>query len=201
LLRLNDLAEDSLCTFPGYYKEGSTTQTLKGSDFLLRVSVNGNDSYRNVEVSMDDGKTVGLVGDLDGKTGELLNTTFAPNDKFKLVKLIPGDDREQLVREGSAYLPQGQGGLDTYTLFRIEGDRLQELMSVITQRDREEGNGPPAQKLDAHLEQTTVDGKPAFIYRVTADAAPERTILFVWNGKRFEDASGAYEKIREEYLP
>ena len=74
-------------------------------------------------------------------------------------------------------------------------------MSVITQRDREEGNGPPAQKLDAHLEQTTVDGKPAFIYRVTAGAAPERTILFVWNGKRFEDASGAYEKIREEYLP
>ena len=84
-----------------------------------------------------------LVGDLDGKTGELLNTTFAPNDKFKLVKLIPGDDREQIVCEGSAYLPQGQGGLDTYTLFRIEGDRLQELMSVITQRDREEGNGPP----------------------------------------------------------
>ena len=46
-----------------------------------------------------------------------------------------------------------------------------------------------------------MDGKPAFIYRVTAGAAPERTILFVWNGKRFEDASGAYEKIREEYLP
>ena len=58
---------------------------LKGRDFLLRVSVNGNDSYRNMEVNMDDGKPVNLLGTLDGRTTELLNTRFDPNDHFKLV--------------------------------------------------------------------------------------------------------------------
>jgi hypothetical protein len=181
--------------------ETTYTQTLKGRDFLLRVSVNGNDSYRNVEISMDDGKPVNLLGTLDGQNGKLENTTFSPNDHFKLVKLIPGEDREQVVCEGGAYLSRGEGLLDTYTLYRIDGDRLQELMSVITQRDREEGNGPPAQKLNARIEPTTQDGQPAFLYHVTAGAGSERTIVFIWNGKRFEDASGAYEKIREEYQP
>ncbi|USX15228.1 hypothetical protein NHH88_05355 [Oxalobacteraceae bacterium OTU3CAMAD1] len=181
--------------------ETTYIQTLRGRDFLLRVSVNGNDSYRNVEVSMDDGQPVNLLGTLDDQTGKLENTTFSPNDHFKLVKLIPGDDREQIVCEGSAYLSRGEGLLDTYTVYRIDGDRLQELMSVITRRDREEGNGPPAQKLDARIEPATQDGQSAFIYRVTAGEGPERTIVFVWNGKRFEDASGAYEKIREEYQP
>ncbi|SEO54061.1 hypothetical protein SAMN05428959_109184 [Duganella sp. CF517] len=181
--------------------ETSYTQTLKGRDFRLRVSVNGNDSYRNVEVDMDDGKPVALLGTLDGQAAKLENITFNPNDRFKLVKLIPGDDREQIVCEGSAYLSRGEGLLETYIVYRIEGDRLRELMSVIMQRDREEGNGPPAQKLDARIEPTTQDGKAAFIYRVKAGAEPERTIVFIWNGERFEDTSGAYEKIHEEYSP
>lgn len=182
-------------------QEVTYTQTLKGLDFLLRVSVNGNDMYRDLEIIMDDGKPVSLLGTLDGQTAKLENITFSPNDNFKLVKLIPGDDREQIVCEGSAWLMRGEGLLSTYTLYRIEGGRLQELISVITERNREEGNGPAAQELNARIEQTTLDGKPAFLYQVKAGAAAERTITFVWNGKRFEDASGEYAKIREEYLP
>lgn len=181
--------------------EAKITQSLKGKDFSLRVSVNGNDSYRNLEVEMDDGTPIRLLRSVDGQTGSLDNTTFAPNDKFELVNLFSGEPREQIVCRGDQWLSRGEGELDTYSIYRIEGDHLQELLSVITKRDREEGNGPPPQKLDAQVEQTTRDGTPAVIYRVKKANDPEQTIVFLWNGKRFEDASGAYQKIADEYSP
>lgn len=176
-------------------------QSLKGRDFSLQVSVNGNDMFRNLEVNMDDGTPIQLLRTLKGGTGELVNETFAPADTFELVNLIPGEVREQIACKGSQLLNRGEGMLDTYTIYRIEGDHLQELISVITMRDREDGNGMPPQKLDAHIEQTTRDGHPAFVYRVKAGNAPEQTIVFLWNGKKFEDTSGAYQKIADEYAP
>lgn len=177
------------------------TQTLKGRDFSLRVSVNGNESFRDLQVEMDDGTPVRLLRTLAGETGELSNMTFAPADTFELVKLIPGETREQIVCKGSSLLNRGEGMLDTYTLYRIEGDHLQELISVITMRDREEDEGMPAQKLKASIEATTRDGQPAFLYRVKTGNAPEQTIVFLWNGKQFEEASGAYRKIEEANAP
>jgi hypothetical protein len=181
--------------------ETEVTQWLKGKDFSLRVSVNGNDSFRNLEVEMDDGTPVRLMRSVKGVTGSLDSMTFAPNDKFELVNLFPAEAREQIVCRGDQWLTQGEGQLNTYSIYRIEGDHLQELISVITEREREEGNHPPAQKLTAQVEQTTRDGVPAVIYRVKKANDPEQTIVFLWNGKRFEDASGAYQKIADEYSP
>lgn len=180
---------------------GEITQTLKGQDFSLRVSVNGNESFRDLQVDMDDGTPIRLLRTLAGETGELSNMTFAPGDAFELVKLIPGEAREQIVCKGSSLLNRGEGMLDTYTLYRIAGDHLQELISVITMRDREEDEGMPAQKLEASIEATTRDGQPAFLYHVKAGKVPEQTIVFLWNGKQFEDPSGAYRKIEEANLP
>ena len=181
--------------------QAEITQALKGQDFSLRVSVNGNDSFRDLAVTMDDGTPVRLLRTLEGTAGELSNVTFAPADAFELVRLIPGEVREQIVCKGSALLNRGEGMLDSYTLYRIEGDHLQELISVITMRDREEDEGMPAQKLEASIEPATRDGQPAFLYRVKAGNAPEQTIIFLWNGKQFEDASGAYRKIAEANAP
>lgn len=186
---------------PADADETEVTQWLKGKDFSLRVSVNGNNSYRNLEIEMDDGAPIRSLRSADGQTGLLDNTTFAPNDKFELVNLFSGEPREQIVCRSDQWLSRGEGELDTYSIYRIEGEHLQELLSVITKRDREEGNGPPPQKLDAQVEQTTRDGVPAVIYRVKKANDPEQTIVFLWNGKRFEDASGAYQKIADEYAP
>lgn len=181
--------------------EPEITQSLKGRDFTLRVSVNGNDSYRNVDIGMDDGTPIQLLRSLEGQSGPLDNITFAPADKFELINLLAGEPREQIVCQGSQWLTRGEGGLGSYTIYRIEGERLQELVSVITERDREGDDGKPAKKLEAQVEHTTRDGVPALLYRVKKGAEPERTIVFLWNGKRFDDASGAYQKIADEYLP
>ena len=177
------------------------THALKGRDFSARVLVNGNDQYRNLDVAMDNGTQVLLLRTMTCESSELAHMTFAPAAAFELVDLIPGEAREQIVYQDSAMLSRGEGMLDTYTVYRIEGDHLQELLSVITLRDREEGNGPPPQKLAARLERTIQNGQPAFAYHVKAGDEPEQTIVFVWNGKLFEDATGAYAKIAENYLP
>ncbi|NRR30745.1 hypothetical protein HSX11_11195 [Oxalobacteraceae bacterium] len=41
----------------------------------------------------------------------------------------------------------------------------------------------------------------ALLYRVKAGGKPERSIVFRWNGKQFEDASGAYQNIADAYQP
>ena len=181
--------------------QGEVTQTLKGRDFSLRVSVNGNDSFRDLEITLDDGTPIRTLRTLEGETGELSNNTYAPGDTFKLVELIPGEPREQIVCKGSAALTQGEGEIDTYTLYRIAGDRLEELFYVITDRHREADDNMTAQRLQATVEPTTRDGRPAFVYRVRTGGVPERTIVFVWNGKRFEDPSGEYDKIDADNRP
>lgn len=182
-------------------EDGEITQTLKGRDFTLQVAVNGNERYRDVSITMDDGVPLNALHTLQGTSAELSNLTFAPGDTFELSTLIPGQPREQIVCKGSAYLMGGEGMLETFTMYRIDDGKLHELINVITARDREEGNGPPAQKLEATVTQTTQDGKPAIVYRVTADGAPERTITFLWDGRQFIDASGEYAKIGEQYHP
>ncbi|RFP21800.1 hypothetical protein D0T25_11180 [Duganella sp. BJB488] len=194
-------AQASSATSDPEEAEGYVTQSLKGKDFNLQVTVNGNPSYRNLEVSMADGRPILLERSLGGQIGKLADTTFAPSDEFELKQLIPGDVREQIVCHGNQYLTQGEGKFGAYAIYRIEGDRLQTLLELITERDREEGNGPSSQKLKATVEETTSDGLPAIIYRVKVEQQPERTIVFRWNGKIFEDASGEYAKIESEYNP
>ncbi|MEW6760481.1 MAG: hypothetical protein AB1437_06630 [Pseudomonadota bacterium] len=181
--------------------EAEVTQSLKGLDFSLRVTVNGNDSYRDLGITMDDGTPIRLIRPLGGEAGELAHMTFAPGETFELVRLIPGEAREQIVSKGEQLLNRGEGILGTYTLYRIHEGQLKEIFSVITKREREEGNGPPPQRLEARLEQTTRDGAPAFAYHVKAGEQAERTIVFVWNGRHFEDPSGEYARIDEEFSP
>ena len=182
-------------------EEGAITQTLSGRDFTLQLAVNGNEKYRDLSITMSDGTPVTKLHSLQGTSGELSNITFAPGDTFELSSLIPGQAREQIVCKGSDYLMGGEGTLETFSMYRIDNGELHELISVITGREREEGNGPPAQKLAASATQTTQDGTPAIIYRVKAGDAPERTITFLWNGKQFVDASGEYKKLDQQYRP
>ena len=179
--------------------EGEVTRTLKGRDFSLHVTTDKNGTYP--EVTMDDGTPIRLLRTLEGGTGELANFTFNYGDGFKLVDLIPGEPREQIVYQGSQLIPRGEGLITTYTLYRIVGDRLEELLDVITDRDREAFDNMTAQRLEATLEPTIRDGRPAFVYRVRTGGVPERTIVFVWNGKRFEDTSGEYDKIDADNRP
>jgi hypothetical protein len=180
---------------------GDVTDVLKGRDFTFRVVVNGNDQYRNLDIVMADGTPIELLRSLDGQTGDMGHTTFFRADRLALVDLLPGAAREQIIYEDSTWLPRGEGALATWTLYRIEGDHLEELFRVITDRDREEADGLTGQKLTARVEQTTRDGRPAFLYHVRTGKEPERTIAFIWNGKRFEDASGEYAKIAEQNNP
>jgi len=173
--------------------EDGDIRTLKGRDFSLRVTTNKNGTYP--AFAMDDGTPIRMVRTLEGRTGELANVTFDYGDGFELVDLIPGEPREQIVYRGSQLIPRGEGMITTYTLYRIAGDRLEELLDVITDRDREAFDNMTAQRLQATLEPATRDGRPAFVYRVRTGGVPERTIVFVWNGKRFEDPSGEYDKI------
>jgi len=173
--------------------EDDDIRTLKGRDFSLRVTTNKNGTYP--AFAMDDGTPIRMVRTLEGRTGELANVTFDYGDGFELVDLIPGEPREQIVYRGSQLIPRGEGLITTYTLYRIAGDRLEELLDVITDRDREAFDNMTAQRLQATLEPATRDGRPAFVYRVRTGGVPERTIVFVWNGRRFEDPSGEYDKI------
>ncbi|WP_288378006.1 hypothetical protein [uncultured Massilia sp.] len=180
---------------------GEVTQSLKGADFTLRVTVNGNDRYRDLEITMDDGKPVRFFRAPGSEPGDLSNIIFDQADTFALARLLPDEAREQIVVAGSQWLMRGEGLLGRYTVYRIAGEELQEIFSVITERDREEGNGPPPQKLAARVEPATRDGAPAFAYHVKAGDAAERTIVFVWNGERFDDPGGDYANIEEEYAP
>ncbi|RFP13705.1 hypothetical protein D0T23_14980 [Duganella sp. BJB475] len=180
-------------------EEVDVSQTLKGKDFTLEVY--GSDTFRSLDISMADGQPVRQLRSMDGKTSELANITFAPGDNFELRELIPGDAHQQVLCKGSQLLSRGAGILDTYSLYRIEGDHLQELVSLVTERDVEEGNGFTPQKLHATVEETSRDGQPLIIYRVKAGKQAERTIELRWNGKLFEDPSGQYAKIAAEYIP
>ena len=91
--------------------------------------------------------------------------------------------------------------LSQYALYCIEGGQLQELVHVMTERDREEADGLTAQKLDARVEPTTRDGQPALLYHVKTGKEPERTILFTWNGTRFDDVSGEYANMARQNNP
>lgn len=182
-------------------EEVEISQKLEGKDFTLRVLVNGNDSFRNLDISMADGRQVRQLRSMDGKSSELANLTFAPGDDFELRELIPGDAHQQILCKGSQLLSRGAGILDTYSLYRIDGDQLQKLVSLITEREVEDGNGYPPQTLHATVEETTRDGQPLILYRVKAGKLAERTIELRWNGKQFEDPSGQYAKIAAEYLP
>ena len=177
------------------------SQSLKGVDFTLRVLVNGNDRYRDLDITMDDGKPIRLIRALGAEPGELEHVTFDQAETFALVKLLPDEAREQIVSTGNQWLMRGEGTLGRYTVYRIAGEELQEIFSVLTEREREEGNGPPPQQLSARVEPTTRDGAPAFDYHVKAGDAAERTIVFAWDGERFDDPSGEYAKIEEEYAP
>ena len=180
---------------------GEVAQSLKGADFTLRVLVNGNDRYRDLDITMADGKPIRLIRALGAEPGELEHVTFDQAETFALVRLLPDEAREQIVSTGSQWLMRGEGTLGRYTVYRIAGEELQEIFSVLTEREREDGNGPPPQKLSARVEPTTRDGAPAFAYHVKAGDAAERTIVFVWNGERFDDANNEYARIEEEYAP
>ena len=177
-------------------------QSLKGKDFLLEVSAPPMETIRFLSITMGDGQSVSKFKGLhDTKATDMSDARFAPAHHFELKNLIPGEAREQIVCKGSEMLMRGEGMLGHYMMFRIEGDTLRELVQLIIERDREDGNGPPPQKLKATVEETTRDGQPALVYRVKVEQQPERTIVFRWNGKLFEDPSGEYEKLTADYNP
>ncbi|MYM98389.1 hypothetical protein [Duganella vulcania] len=178
------------------------TQTLKGKDFQLEVTAPPIETVRYLSITMENGQAIDKVQSLHGsEASPISDNTFAPGHTFSLRSLIPGDVREQIVCKGTQMLSRGEGMLGHYMMYRIEGDTLRELIQVIVERDREDGNGPPPQKLKATVEETMRDGQPAIIYRVKVEKQPERTIIFHWNGKIFEDPTGEYAKIESEYNP
>ncbi|GJJ02117.1 hypothetical protein RugamoR64_26550 [Duganella rhizosphaerae] len=177
-------------------------QSLKGKDFLLEVTAPPIETIRFLSITMSNGQSVSKYKALHGSQASAMSDArFAPAHNFELKTIIPGEPREQIVCKGSEMLMRGEGMLGHYMMFRIEGDTLQELVQLIIERDREDGNGPPPQKLKATVEESTRDGQPALVYRVKVEQQPERTIVFRWNGKFFEDASGEYAKIEAEYNP
>ncbi|GJI97267.1 hypothetical protein RugamoR57_39850 [Duganella caerulea] len=180
---------------------GHVTQSLKGKDFNLQVMVSADPSFRILKVSMADGERILFRRTLGGETGELGQMGFAPSDEFELKQLIPSDVREQIVRRCNQYPVQGEGKYGVYAIYRIDGFYLQTLIHLITERVPEDGNGPSPQKLKATVEETVRDGQPAIIYRAKVGQQPERTIVFRWNGKIFEDPTGEYAKIKSEYNP
>ena len=182
-------------------EEVEVTQTLKGSDFLLEVISSGSDPIRNLMISMTDGSEIRQFRSDAGQTSELADMTFAPADTFELRALIPGEPRQQILCKGKQLLSRGAGTLGSYSLYRIVGDHLQELLSLIVEREVEDGNGYPPQTLRATVEETTRDAQPLIVYRVKAGKLAERTIEFRWNGKLFEDTSGEYAKITAAYNP
>lgn len=181
-------------------KEGDVIDALKGKDFTAEAIVSS-DLHRVLEVSMADGTPLKFIRILEGNDVPLEENIVTAGYTYSLKQLLPDEPREQIICNGGELLARGEGDLNTYTAYRIEGDHLQEVIRVITKREVEEGNGPTPQQLTATLELVTRDGQPAFIYRVKADTKPEQTIVFRWNGKIFEDTSGAYRKIAEEYNP
>ncbi|MQA37331.1 hypothetical protein [Rugamonas aquatica] len=182
-------------------EEVEITQTLKGKDFTLEVYASGSDPVRNLMISMTESSEIRLFRSDSGQTSELGSMLFAPADTFELKELIPGEPRQQILCKGKQLLSRGAGTLGSYSLYRIEGDHLQELLSLIVERVVEEGNGYQPQTLHATVEETTRDGQPLIVYRVKAGKLAERTIEFRWNGKLFEDASGEYAKLTAAYNP
>jgi hypothetical protein len=181
-------------------KDGEVFKTLKGKDFTAKVIISG-DLHRELSVDMDNGTPVTFIRSVAGTDTPLEDNVVPAGYAYELKQVLPGEPREQIVCDGGELLPRGEGMLDTYSVYRVEGDHLQELINVITNRDVEEGNGPAPKQLKATLELSTRDGQPAYIYRVKAETRSEQTIVFRWNGKIFEDTSGAYRAIADEYNP
>jgi hypothetical protein len=184
---------------------------LKGKDFELTIWGSANKSmygdidnqYQHIEIIMDGNKPVTDYIDIGGNKFQLEDIIFAPGYSFELKKLIPGTTREQLITQGSEWIPRGVGSLGTYSIYRIDEQGITELLNLITDRYRSEDeiNDQPSLSLEADVQEKMENGKPVIIYCYQEDGGKYHTIIFRWNGKAFVDATGMYRKIDEKYSP
>ncbi len=184
---------------------------LKGKDFEMTVWGSANKSiygdidnkYQHIEIIMNGGESVTDYIDIAGNKLKLEDIIFAPGDSFELKKLIPGAPREQLVVEGSEWIPRGVGSLGIYEIFCIDKKGITILLSLITDRYRseDESTDQPSLNLKATVQEKVENGKLVIVYRYQEDGGEYHTINFLWNGRAFVDTTGKYKKIDKEYSP
>jgi hypothetical protein len=173
----------------------------RGEDFVLSVTENGNSLYKNLEITLTNGNPIKDVISIDGSTSRLENLLFSNNALFELKRLLPNEEREQIVVTAKTVLPGGYGTVGNYTIYRVDEEKLTQLINLITERDFPGLEGQPVQKLTASVSEKMEDGQLAIVYRFLADSLHHRTIVFRWNGSSFVDSSGKYKSIDAKYRP
>ena len=180
---------------------GNLTKTLKGKDFTLKTwGHEGAPVTQTVTVTMNDGSTVDNWVGHDGQKGDLFNLTW--NGDIDLKNLIPGMPREQIISHTSDWFPRGEGTLETYSICLVGEGKIEEVLRVITGRDFDGIGDRPAVSFSATVEEVLKNGELSILYRYQDKKSKNRTIIFKWNGKIFEDtSSGKYEKLESQYWP
>lgn len=177
------------------------TQVLKGKDFTVKVLPNGNNIYRDLIVTTNDGTTVDQMEGVGGKLLQMKDVIFNAGDAFEIQSILPGEPREQLVVKGRTLLPEGYGILGNFQVYLLEGHRLIRIFDVLTERDLDATDKYPALKLQAEVKPTMENGQPAYTYRYKSGKAPYRSLVFHWDGHQFTEPTGVYRKIEQEYTP
>ena len=181
------------------------TALLKGKDFELRAwgssSDYATDRDQIIDITMASGKSVTDCIDMDGGKSKLDDIRFSPSDSFELKKLITGFPREQLVVRGSAWLTRGEGGVETYFIYRIDEAGITELLHLVTGREFDGDDDRPSLSLTATVQEKIENGELVIVYCYKTDNRKYRTINFRWNGSAFIDATGTYKKLHEKYSP
>ncbi len=178
----------------------SPNNELHGKDFTVNITDDGA-LYKNLNINLNDGKSINELVRADGSTTNLEKVLFSSGNVFELKRLLPNIAREQLIIKGSAVLTDGYGIVKDYSVYRIDDTKLTELINLVTERDFSGAKGQSALKLTGTVTDKEENGKFFIIYRYRANQTKFQTILFQWNGSRFVDPSGQYEKLNEKYRP
>lgn len=155
---------------------------LHGSDFTVTVSDNGNELYKNLAVELNNGTSIAEILRLSGDKEKLANELYSQGDQFELAHLLPDAAREQLVVNGSSLLPDGNGTLGTFAVYRIDDTVLTELFNVVTERnvDAIEGTPPRSLQRDRHARNARRKSHDRLPLHRRQGASPDHRVRMEW---------------------
>lgn len=174
------------------------------ADFNVKKIADPESDQVQLSISYTNGKDITELHNAYGNT-QLENTVFPLRTELSFKKIFPTRNQEQIIIKSSESLPEDGGDYTLLNIYDANDVALNEIFSLYTQRKASCRSS--AQPMDCALNwsatyQVVADqNDPQIIVHYTLNSDQEQSLNLHWNGVRFTDPTGEWEKLMENLIP
>lgn len=174
------------------------------ADFNVEKIADPESDQMQLAISYTNGKGITELHNAYG-SAQLENTVFPLRTELSFKKIFPSRNQEQIIIKSTENLPEDGGDYTLLNIYDANDTALNQIFSLYTQRKAAcKSNAQPmdcALTWSATYQVVADQNDPQIIVHYMLNSGQEQSLNLHWDGVRFTDPSGEWDKLMENLIP